>query len=62
MTDKNRQRLEIGLLALVFGMGGGWAAYEMRLGQLEEKVERIDQRVAAIYCSSVPEAQRTACR
>lgn len=62
MSDKTRQRIEIGLIALAFGMGGGWAAFQFKLSSLSEKVERIDSRVTAMYCASVPEAQRAACR
>lgn len=62
MTDKGRQRLEIAVLALVFGMGGGWAAFQMRLGLLEERLTRIESRVTAIYCAQVPAHVRDACR
>lgn len=62
MTDRNRQRIEIALLALVFGLGGGWAAFEMRLGNLEAKVDVIADRVQDIYCSTIPETQRAGCR
>lgn len=62
MSDRNRQRIEVALLALAFGMGGGWAAFELRLGNLEEKVVRIDQRVTAMYCAQVRQDLREACR
>lgn len=62
MTDRNRQRTEIALLALVFGMGGGWAAFQLKLATLAEQVDRIDARVSAMYCNTVPEAIRAGCK
>lgn len=62
MTDKHRQRIEIAILALAFGAGGGWAAFQLKLSTLAERVERIDARVTAMYCASVPTSVRDACR
>jgi hypothetical protein len=62
MTDKSRQRIEVALLALLFGAGAGWGAFQWQLSSLAAQVQRIDQRVAAMYCSTVPEPQRAACR
>jgi hypothetical protein len=62
MTLQNKQRIEIALLALAFGIGGGWAAFQFKLNDLSAKVQRIDERVTAIYCASIPENQRAACR
>lgn len=62
MTDKLKVRVEVALIALVFGGGAGWGAIQLRMGNLEATVARIDQRVTAMYCSSIPEPQRAACR
>lgn len=62
MTTGNRQRLEVAVLSLLFGAGAGWGAFEIRLAQLSVKVDRIDERVTAMYCSTIPEPQRAACR
>jgi hypothetical protein len=62
MTDKARLRIEVGIIALLFGAGAGWGAFQLQLSTLAKQVERIDQRVTAMYCSSVAESQRAACR
>jgi hypothetical protein len=62
MTDRTRLRLEVGLIALLFGAGAGWGAFQWQLNDLSAQVKRIDERVTAIYCASIPEAQRAACR
>lgn len=69
MTDKNRQRLEIAAVAIIFGAGSGWGAFITGFSGLVQKVDRIEQattivgqRVAEMYCSQVPETQRAGCR
>jgi hypothetical protein len=62
MTDKARQRLEVGIIALLFGAGAGWGAFQFQLGDLNRRLTRIEDRVTAIYCASVAESQRAACR
>lgn len=62
MTDRTRMRVEVALIALIFGGGAGWGSVEWRLGYLEKTVARIDERVAAMFCATVPEPQRAACR
>jgi hypothetical protein len=62
MTLQNKQRIEIALLALAFGIGGGWAAFQFKLNDLSAKVQRIDERVAAMYCSTLPADRQAACR
>ena len=62
MPDKYKTRIEIGVLALVFGAGGGWATYEVKLSALEQRLENIELRVQDIYCATVPEEKRAGCR
>lgn len=62
MTDRNKTRLEVAALAIIFGAGSGWAGFEWRLGSLEMTVARIDHRVTAMYCSTIPEPQKAACQ
>lgn len=62
MTDKARLRIEVSILALLFGAGAGWGAFQWQLNDLSAQVRRIDERVTAIYCASIPENQRAACR
>ena len=62
MSDKTRLRIEISILALAFGAGGGWAAFNWKLSALERDMSEIKTRVAAMYCASIPEPQRAACR
>lgn len=62
MTDKVRVRIEVSILALAFGAGGGWAAFQWQLSSLAADVKEVKTRVAAMYCSQVPVAQRDACR
>lgn len=62
MTDRTRVRIEVALLAAIFGGGAGWGAIQIRMGNLEATVARIDTRVTAMYCSTIPEPQRAACR
>jgi hypothetical protein len=62
MSDKARQRLEVGLIALLFGAGAGWGTFQWQLSDITAQVKRIDERVAAMYCASIPASQRAACR
>jgi hypothetical protein len=62
MTDKTRHRIEYGLIAIIFGAGAGWGAYQMQLAELDRRLGRIEDRVTAIYCQQVPEQIRGACQ
>lgn len=62
MSERTRQRIEVGLLSLLFGAGAGWGAFQWQLSALAEQVMRIDTRVTAMYCAQIPEPQRAACR
>ena len=62
MTDKAKNWLQVGALAAVFGAGGGWATYEVKLSALEQRLENIELRVQDIYCATVPEEKRAGCR
>jgi hypothetical protein len=62
MTDKARLRIEVGIIALLFGAGAGWGAFQWQLNDLAQQVKRIDQRVAAMYCAQVAAPLREACR
>lgn len=69
MTEKAKQRLELGLMALAFGVGGGWATYQAKQSQLERdiaalraEVHQIGVRVNAIYCAQIEDrALREGC-
>jgi hypothetical protein len=58
----NRQRIEVALLALLFGAGAGWGAFQWQLGNLDSRLTRIEERVTAIYCAQVTPNIREACR
>jgi len=69
MTDKTRQRIEVAALAVAFGAGSGWGAFQVkfasfdaRLAVFETQLTRIDVRVADIYCAQVPVEKRAGCR
>lgn len=62
MTDRSRQRVEVALLALLFGAGAGWGAFQWQLSHLDRRMSLIEERVTAIYCASVPDPIRGACR
>lgn len=62
MTDRTRHRIEYGLLAIIFGAGAGWGAYQIQLREMDNRLSLIEERVTAIYCASVPEPIREACR
>jgi hypothetical protein len=64
-SDRTRIRVEVAgfaLIAAVFGGGGGWATLRIGLTTVSEKVDRIDQRVAEMYCASLPPEKRPGCR
>ena len=54
--------MEVALLALLFGAGAGWGAFQWQLSHLDQRMTRIEERVTAIYCASVPDPIRGACR
>lgn len=62
MTDKTKNRVEIALIAAIVSVVSAFSVTQYRVGQLEEDVKEIRERVTAIYCSSVTEPQRGACR
>lgn len=69
MTDRTRVRLEVTALAILFGAGSGWGAFQVELSnfkaQLSEfstQLTRIDTRIAEMYCASVPTQKRAGCR
>lgn len=62
MSTQTRQRVEVALLALLFGAGAGWGAFQWQLSDLAAQVKRIDERVTAIYCSTLPTDKQAACR
>lgn len=62
MTDKARLRIEVGIIALLFGAGAGWGAFQLQLSTLSARVQRIDERVTAMYCSTLPSDKQAACR
>lgn len=62
MSDKAKQRIEVGIIALLFGAGAGWGAFQWQLSSLQSQVKRIDERVAAMYCAQVAPSIREACR
>lgn len=69
MTDKARIRIEVACLAVVFGGGAGWGAFQAKFNSFEvaqseqtQKIDRIDQRVAEMYCATLPPEKRPGCR
>lgn len=62
MTDRTRLRLEISLLAIIFGGGAGWGAFTVRFNAFDARLTGIEQRVQAIYCATVPIDVRAGCR
>lgn len=62
MTDKNKQRIEYALIAILFGAGAGWGAFQWQLGDLSRRLSLIEQRVTAIYCMQVSPEIREGCR
>lgn len=62
MTDPVKRWLSMAFVAAVFGIGGGWAVAEYRLSRLEDAVNRIDRRVAEMYCGALPPSQQPGCR
>jgi len=62
VTDRQRNWLSIGLVAAIAGAASAYSVTEYRVGNLEAVVERIDDRVAEIYCAQVPEERRPGCR
>ena len=51
MTDRGRQRIEIAILAIAFGAGGGWGAFQFKLSALESRMANIELRVQDIFCN-----------
>lgn len=62
MTERTRNRIEYALIALLFGAGAGWGAFQMQLGELSRRLVSIEERVTALYCIQVPEPIRKACK
>lgn len=62
VSDRMARRIEIAALAIVFGAGSGWSALQFGLSSLTKTVERIDARVAEMYCAQVPVEKRPGCR
>lgn len=62
MSQTTKQRLEIALLALLFGAGAGWGAFQWQLAYLDTRLSRIEARLTDVYCATVPESSRAGCR
>jgi hypothetical protein len=62
MTDRHKNWLSIALISAIVAVTSAWAVTEYRVGRLESVVERIDTRVADIYCNSIPAPVRAGCR
>lgn len=62
MTERNRNRLEYAVIALLFGAGAGWGAFQWQLGDLNRRLSNIEERVTAIYCAQVQPSIRDGCR
>lgn len=62
MTDRGKNWLSIALISAIVAVTSAWAVTEYRVGQMESLLERVDQRVADIYCSSIPNHLRQGCR
>lgn len=69
MTDKTKARIEIAAIAIVFGAGSGWGAFQVKFSNFQAQLSafstqltRIDARIAEMYCASVPVDKRAGCR
>ncbi len=62
MTQQTRQRIEVALLAIAFGAGGGWAAFQWQLNALAADMREVKARVAAMYCAGLPADKQPGCR
>lgn len=54
--------ISLAALATIFGAGAAWGVTNARLASLEQRIERIDTRVSAIYCQQVPVTIKDGCR
>ena len=54
MTDRTKNWLSIALISAIVAVTSAWAVTEYRVGRLENVVERIDARIAQMYCADKP--------
>jgi hypothetical protein len=54
MTDRGKNWLSIALISAIVAVTSAWAVTEYRVGRLESVVERIDNRIAEMYCDGKP--------
>ncbi len=53
--------LKLGVAA-IFAAGVAWGTTQLTVRNMSAQIDRIDKRVAEMYCAQVPAAQRPGCR
>lgn len=65
MTAAQRKAVDwlvIAALAVLLGAASGWVSSQRKMSDLQETVNRIDSRVAEMYCGNLPPERRAGCR
>lgn len=60
--ERAKETLQWAVLTAALSVGIAWGTTSYRLGAVEQRLERIDKRVGAMYCAQVPVNLKDACQ